>query len=168
MRFLSNYVGASLIAAIVAAIWVAWFGADQTITRSFGVPDFVGAISPSLAVSVRQILMFHAEIGIPTATVIDVLVGLPLFLVLNLAGLLLFSLVDGAWKGEPGWDKAKPLWAALIFTAATVLVVLVSRKYGLPPFDRLRVQLPGLAAATAVAGLLYGFGRMLREAAERR
>lgn len=156
MRFLFGHVGASLAAAFVAALWVVFGAGDQTIARSFGVPDLLGTYSPTLAIATRQALAFHAGASQPLAALIDLAVAVPLFMILNLGGLLLFTLIDGVWKGEPEWDKIKPVWGAFIFSTLAIVVVLGSRRYGLPPFGQLRVQFLGIVAASAVAGLLTG------------
>lgn len=164
MRFLVGYFGSSLIAAAIAAAWVALIGGDQTILRSFGVPDFIGAVSPGLAITIRHVLEFQAAQDIPLVALFDLLAALPLFLVLDLPGLMLFSAMNAAWQGERAWDGAKPLWGAVIFAVVATVVVLGSRKYGLPPFAMLKLQFPGIALAAAVAGALIGIGRLIKDA----
>lgn len=156
MRILFGHVGASLAAAFVAALWVVFGAGDQTIARSFGVPDVLGTVSPGLAIATRQALAFQASAGQPFTALIDLAVAVPLFMVLNLAGLVLFVMIDRAWRGEVEWDKIKPLWGALIFSTLAIVVVLGSRRYGLPPFGQLRVEFLGLVAAAAVAGGITG------------
>lgn len=167
MRFLFGYLGSSLIAAIVAATWVALTGDDQTILRSFGVPDFLGQISPALAVAFRHVLEFQATQDAALVAILDTLAALPLFLVFDLPAMVLFSAMNGSWKGESTWDRARPLWGALIFAALAVVIVLGSRKYGLPPMARLKVDFPGVALAAATAGALIGLGRLIEDAFDR-
>ena len=127
----------------------------------YGVPDGLGALSPTLAVMWRQVLAFQATAGQPLAAIIDVIVLLPLFVVLNFVGLALFSLVDRVWKGEAEWDRIKPIWGALIFATIATLVVLGSRRFGLPPFAQLGQQFLGVVAACALAGLMTGIRRVI-------
>lgn len=166
MRFLVSYFGSSLIAAISVAAWVALTGADQTVLRSFGVPDILGQISPGLAVTVRHILEFQATQTLTLAAVLDAIAALPLFLVLDLPALVLFAAMNASWKGETIWDNGKPMWAALIFATLAMVIVLGSRKYGLPPFSMLRVQYGGVAVAAATAGAMIGLGRLISDALE--
>jgi hypothetical protein len=164
MRFLVGYFGSSLIAAAIAATWVALIGGDQTILRSFGVPDFLGAVSPGLAVMVRHVLEFQAAQSVSVAGLFDTLAALPLFLILDLPGLILFAAMNAGWHGERVWDGVKPLWGAVIFATLATIIVLGSQKYGLPPFAMLKVQFAGIALASAVAGALIGIGRLIKDA----
>lgn len=168
MRVFFGYFGASLLAAVVTAAWVALFAEPGvTLTGSFPVPDVVGAWSPLMAVSWRQALLFHASSGQPLSFFIDMAVGLPLFLIFDLPGRLLFGVVDSAWNGEDEWEKIKPVWSAVIYGVTATIVVLGCRRFGLPPFDRVLVPYHVLVGAAVLAGLLAGFGSMLRAADSR-
>ncbi len=168
MRIFFGYFGASLLAAVVTAAWVALFAEPGvTLTGSFPVPDVVGAWSPLMAVTWRQALLLHASSGQPVSFLIDMAVGLPLFLIFNLPGRLLFGVVDGAWSGEDEWERIKPIWSVVIYGVAATIVVLGCRRFGLPPFGHILVPYHVLVGAAALAGLLAGFGSMLRAAARR-
>ena len=80
------------------------------------------------AVALRQLLAFQADAGQPVSLLIDTAAMLPLFIVLNFVGLVLFSLVDRAWKGEDEWDRIKPLWGALIVSATNIVVAALVRR----------------------------------------
>ena len=58
-------------------------------------------------------------------------------------------------------DRIKPIWGALIFATIGTLVVLGSRRFGLPPFAQLGQQFLGVVAACALAGLMTGIRRVI-------
>jgi hypothetical protein len=169
MRIFFGHFGASLAAALVAVAWIVLFGdATHSILRSFRVPDLVGAWLPAVAVGWRQIAEYQAGCGQPLSALLELVAGVPMFLVFDLPARLLFGAIDGAWRGEEEWEKVKPIWAAMIYGTMAIIVVLGCRRFGIPPFDRILVPYHVLVGAATLAGLVIGFGSYLRAMGEKR
>ena len=169
MRILFGHFGASLAAALVAAVWIVLFGdAENSILRSFRVPDMVGGWLPVVAIGWRQIVEYQAGSGQPLSFLLDVIAGVPMFLVFDLPARLLFGAIDGAWCGEEEWEKVKPIWAAMIYGTMAIIVVLGCRRFGIPLFDRILVPYHVLVAAATFAGLLVGLGSYLKAMGQKR
>lgn len=160
MRVLGSYFGSGLISGVATTLLLAYGWADPTApTGALEVPGQLIALSPDFAIQTRRVDIFLTAAGPEATTAFKTVVAIGVFLILNVAAYVLHESTDDAWAGVPAWERPKPLWAALIFTAVTSLAYTLGILFQVPLLPRLALTPPGFAIAAFAGGLAFGFGR---------
>ncbi len=167
MRVVASYVGAALISASVAVLLLTFGHIDPTAPKgALQLPGMIVALSPEIAIQTRRAGAFLASAGPEVTIPFRLIAATIVFVVLNLAALVLFETTDDAWRGARLWEVPKPLWAALIFTTLTSALYMAAILWEIAPLARLGLTPAGFAMAALAGGLAFGLGKPRREALE--
>ena len=163
MRLLFGFFGTAVVAAVVATVWVALLHPDLSLIGSISLPRWLGTLSAELTIGLRRLQALREVADRPAAAGIVFATGIVVFLILNLPGWLGVKLFGFAFAEEERWVRLLPVVGAVAFAVMASVVVLMCVVFGLPPFAGLKPSPLMFGAASAVAGLLYGFGALMPE-----
>ena len=156
MRWLVGYVGAAIVAALVATAWIAVQGDGQTLFGSIRVPDVVSVYAPEIPILLRRMHGFYLSTSPPVAALFDLPAGILLFMIVNLPGALLLGAFENSWAEVKLWQGGKPIWAAILFAVMATNVILVCAVLELPPLSGLRLSPLAVIVAALFAGIALG------------
>ena len=167
MRVVGSFLGAVAVSATIAAGLVAWGHIDPAAPKGpLQVPGFLIAWSPDIAIQTRRAGIFLASAGPEVTMPLRLIAAAVVFIVLDIAALVLFETTDEVWRGVRHWEMPKPLWAALIFTILPSSFYMAALLWDIAPIPRLALPPAGFAMAALAGGLFFGLGRPRREAHE--
>lgn len=167
MRVVVSYVGAALISALVTVLLLTYGHVDPAAPKgALQLPGTIVAFAPEIAIQTRRAGTFIASAGPEVTIPLRLLAATIVFVVLNIAALVLFETTDDAWRGARLWEMPKPLWAALIFTTLTSAIYMAAILWDIAPLPRLGLTPAGFAMAALAGGLVFGLGKPRREPLE--
>jgi hypothetical protein len=155
MRDVIGYVVAAIAAALIATVAIGLGAGTPFLVRALAFPDFVGALSPGIAITGRRMAGMVSGGGYLVAAPFVALGATVFFLLVDLVGLALFRATDSAWTGETFWEKGKAGFGAVIFAVTAAAVFLIEEMIG-GPFAYLKLDVGVVMASAGVGGLVFG------------